>query len=47
MGIEPSRIDQCMSGEEAIEKVLEGTQGSKCSYAVILTDLSMPFIDGY
>ncbi len=42
------RLVTCMSGKEALQAVKEDLAAhSRCRYAAVLTDLSMPVMDGY
>mmetsp|Transcript_38727 Transcript_38727/g.58898 ORF Transcript_38727/g.58898 Transcript_38727/m.58898 type:complete len:86 (-) Transcript_38727:104-361(-) len=42
------RLVICMSGKEALQAVKEDLAANgKCSFAAVLTDLSMPVMDGY
>ena len=36
-----------MSGKEALEAIVGRTQNRICEFGLILTDLSMPIMDGY
>ena len=46
MGVDPQRIIVCMSGKEALSK-LKTVQKECGRISLVLTDLSMPMMDGY
>ena len=42
------KIDECYNGEQSVELVKKAIQqGDVDRYSLILTDCSMPFMDGY
>mmetsp|Transcript_30674 Transcript_30674/g.47059 ORF Transcript_30674/g.47059 Transcript_30674/m.47059 type:complete len:127 (+) Transcript_30674:2466-2846(+) len=47
VGLSKDRFDVCLGGREAIDLVINKTTTGSCPYQIILTDLSMPCIDGY
>jgi len=46
-GLPRNRFDVCLGGREALDLVISQTTPGNCPYQVILTDLSMPCIDGF
>jgi len=47
VGLSRDRFDVCLGGREALDLVTSQMTTGNCPYKVILTDLSMPCIDGY
>ena len=40
-------IDVCKNGEEALKAIKDAYYSGKYQYALILTDISMPIMDGF
>lgn len=41
------KIDRAYNGSEALKKVISGLEDGKHIYGLVLTDISMPVMDGF